>query len=305
MRKFGGRWIKTLFIMLMLISVFGIGGCSVGFSKTVTSVESVTLSLNWFGGASDYEITNRDGEVEIKYFNDEYYEDEGFVSEIKQTATCDEEKFIELMNNSKVMKWDGFHGEHPMGVMDGTSFSFTAVVNDGHKIYADGSQNFPDGYNEFFVGLHTILDEMGETVPPKETTVPEEVVTSMDFAVLSLSRDDGASWFDIDNKGDEIEVKYYEGEYYEDKGNASEHKKTVICDAEEFIELMNRCKVMGWDGFYSDSTYEGYNAITYEFSSIVNDGQTINFYGVDSVPEGYEDFYHELCRMLDGEGVSE
>ncbi len=292
-------WI-ILLIMLMLTALLGLGGCSWASKKTVTSVEAMKLTTDSFHeGSTVYEIAVEEGKVELKYYRDEYYDDKGFVLELNTIAVCDIDDFIELMNNCRVMRWDGFHGSHPIDVLDGASFGFTATVNGGQEINASGSANYPKGYGEFITGLHTILGDVGETIPSEETAVPEDMITSVDFVVLSLSWNNGASQFDIDNTGNEIEVKYYEDEYYEGKGFVTEHKKTVIYNTEEFIELMNECKVLSWDGFYSEGTTELFDAITFDFAAIVNDGQTINAYGSESVPEGYDDFYHELYRMLD------
>ena len=66
------------------------------------------------------------------------------------------------MNNCSVIRWDGFHGEHPKNVKDGIMFDFTATVNGGQTIYADGSANYPKGYNEFVRELNKMLAECEE-----------------------------------------------------------------------------------------------------------------------------------------------
>ena len=56
------------------------------------------------------------------------------------------------------MKWNGFHGKHPRNVRDGEMFTFAAVVNEGEKISADGSENFPKNYRELKERLHVLLE---------------------------------------------------------------------------------------------------------------------------------------------------
>lgn len=92
---------------------------------TVTSVEYLKLSFGGgygTGGSKWYEITNYYGETEIGYYEDVYYEGEGFVAEIQNSAVCDSEKLIELMNESRVMTWDGFVGNAEPGLLDAGSF---------------------------------------------------------------------------------------------------------------------------------------------------------------------------------------
>ena len=69
---------------------------------------------------------------------------------------------LELLNQFPVMKWNGFHGKHPRGVLDGEMFSFQATVNDGVTIRAEGSANFPKGFQEFRRAVHLLLQDSGE-----------------------------------------------------------------------------------------------------------------------------------------------
>ena len=46
--------------------------------------------------------------------------------------------------------------------MDGIMFDFTATVNGGQTIHADGSANYPKGYNEFVRELNKMLAEREE-----------------------------------------------------------------------------------------------------------------------------------------------
>ncbi len=296
MKNSVGRVLNTLLIFMILVSMSVVGGCSQNIQKTVTSVESIELSNSWHGGESLYELKNTDGLVEIKYyakfFGDEHFENEGFDSAPKKAAVCSEDVIVELLNNSDVIKWDGFSSSNI--VLDGTSFSFTAYVNNGQKIYASGHEDFPDGYNGFLSGLNEILDDEGE----KETTVPDDKITSIDFAVLSLSWVDGAEMYDIKSTENGIEVRYYEDEYYQDKGFVTEHKKTLVYDTEEFIEFLNANEALSWDGFYDESTYDRVGAITYEFAAVVNDEKTINAYGVDSIPVGIDELHVELYKAF-------
>ena len=65
---------------------------------------------------------------------------------------------IDVLNQCGILKWDGFRGKNPRGVLDGTMFSFTATVNGGRRLNADGSNNFPKHYRDFTDVLYRMLN---------------------------------------------------------------------------------------------------------------------------------------------------
>lgn len=144
--------------MMMFASVFG-RGCRAGKGgKTVDSVESMTLTLHGMRGTNIYEITEKDGKTELCRFT-RVYSNGKDVRRLEKSVICDTESFVELVNNCGIISWDGFHGKHPKNVRDGIMFDFSATVNGGQKIHADGSENFPKGYREFVCELDKILTE--------------------------------------------------------------------------------------------------------------------------------------------------
>ena len=146
---------------MLFTTLIGLCGCAGDYRKTVTSIETMTLTLQGMRFCSVYEIKNEDGKTELRRFRKVYSKGEDTL-ELEKTAVCDTKDFIELMNNCSVIRWDGFHGKHPKNVMDGIMFDFTAIVNDGQTIHADGSANYPKGYNEFVRELNKMLAEYKE-----------------------------------------------------------------------------------------------------------------------------------------------
>lgn len=149
---------RILIITMILTTLLGIFGCAKAAGKTVTSFETVTLTLHTMRGSYVYEISNEAGRVEIGRYR-EVFSGEKTDLIPEQSASCDTQTFIDLMNLCGVIRWDGFHGKHPKNVLDGTMFNFTASVNNGQKISADGSANFPKGYHEFVRALNEMLAE--------------------------------------------------------------------------------------------------------------------------------------------------
>ncbi len=72
-------------------------------------------------------------------------------------TSCDAAAMISLLNATDIIRWDGFHGKHPRGVRDGIMFTFSASVNGGRTVRADGSANFPKGYRELVRTLNAML----------------------------------------------------------------------------------------------------------------------------------------------------
>lgn len=121
-------------------------------------VESMTLTLQGMRGTNVYEVTEKDGKTELCRYT-KIYSNGQASRRLVASVLCDTASFIELMNKCDIISWDGFHGKHPKNVRDGIMFDFSATVNGGRKIHADGSENFPKGYREFVRELDKLLSQ--------------------------------------------------------------------------------------------------------------------------------------------------
>ncbi|MBQ8610679.1 MAG: hypothetical protein IJ412_03110 [Oscillospiraceae bacterium] len=146
----------SLITTMALSTAIGLCGCAHDCRKTITSIESMTLTLQGMRFCNVYEITNEDGKTELRRFR-KVYSNGADALELEASAVCDITEFIGLMNTCGVICWDGFHGKHPKNVKDGIMFDFRATVNDGQEIHAVGSENFPKGYHDFVRELNKIL----------------------------------------------------------------------------------------------------------------------------------------------------
>lgn len=140
-------------VSAMLLGLFGCCGNS---QKLITSVEEMSLTLRTMGGGCVYQFTDEGDATELRYYR-EVYSGEETVLVLENSVVCDKQVMIALLNACNIMRWDSFHGKHPKNVTDGTMFVFTAMVNGGKTIYADGSANFPKGYHEFVKALNEML----------------------------------------------------------------------------------------------------------------------------------------------------
>lgn len=127
------------------------------FKKTrIYSFEKLTLSLSGMRIREEYEIV-RDGDTALLSHYTVMYsggEDNRRLEQRTETA-CDE--IIGILNDCDILKWDGFNGKNPPGVLDGIMFSFNAELNDGKTVHASGSNNFPKHYRDFTNSLYEIL----------------------------------------------------------------------------------------------------------------------------------------------------
>ena len=123
--------------------------------EKVDSFECFSLKISAMRSAFLYEAVCEGQEVSITVSNPYVSEDEeGYsIAKFKQETGS----FIDLLNECNLMDWDSFQGKHPYGVKDGVMFSMSAVVNEGRRIRASGSENFPKGYHELEKALYQMM----------------------------------------------------------------------------------------------------------------------------------------------------
>ena len=146
--------------VMVLTMLFGLFGCSGEARKTITTLETMTLTVRGMRGTSVYEIVTDAEKTELLRYREAYVNGED-VRILEKSTLCDTQAMIERMNTCGILRWNGFHGKHPKNVLDRDMFVFEASVNHGQTIYADGSANYPKGYREFVRALDQLLSESG------------------------------------------------------------------------------------------------------------------------------------------------
>ena len=126
-------------------------------NSQIESFEIIALHTSSMRYSADYEIVMKGDDAEVSQYQIRYYYPEN-ERILEKRVLVSNEKMLKLLNECKLLSWDGFHGKHPRGVLDGTMFSLNAIVNDGKKIRAEGSQNFPKHYRDFTDGLCEMLN---------------------------------------------------------------------------------------------------------------------------------------------------
>ena len=128
--------------------------------KTIVSFDIITLRESGMRYTCEYEIVMKDGKAEVSQYEIRYNRSEVRRALVRR-AVCSADTVLKLLNDCRFISWNGFNGPHPKGVLDGIMFSLKATVNDGKRITAEGSQNFPKHYRDFTHGLNNILEDSG------------------------------------------------------------------------------------------------------------------------------------------------
>ena len=124
--------------------------------KKVYSFKSITLRLAGMRTTDEIEVINKEENAELSFYRIKYDGKED-TRVLEESVSCDSQKIIDLLNECKVLSWDGFYGKHPKNVKDGIMFNFVAIVNEDETIKASGSENFPKNYREFLNSLYELL----------------------------------------------------------------------------------------------------------------------------------------------------
>ncbi len=125
--------------------------------NTITSYEQITLSITGMRSHIEYELISENELSKLTLYqiisSKNTYE-----KMVQKSVECENKEIIDLLNSCALVRWDGFHGAHPKDVLDGQMFSLTATVNEGQRVRAEGSENFPAGYKTLIRSLNQILN---------------------------------------------------------------------------------------------------------------------------------------------------
>ena len=77
--------------------------------------------------------------------------------ELVATVTIDTQLVIDILNEYDILSWDGFNGERPKDVEDGTDFYIDAKIN-GKSIEAEGHTVFPENFDPFVKWIDSALE---------------------------------------------------------------------------------------------------------------------------------------------------
>ena len=135
----------------------------------------------------------------------------------------------------------------------------------------------------------------------KETGGAAEEITSFEIVTLRESGMRGAVEYELLPKGDGAELTLYMLRY---SGGKSERvpEERAACSGEEALELLNKCALLGWDGFDGPHPKGVLDGIMFTLKAEVNGGRKISAQGSENFPKHYRAFTDGLYAILRGEG---
>ena len=124
----------------------------------IAHFERFQLHMSGMRISEEYEMVCNGEQCTLARY-EKIYGNAGEERRLSEQTTVATAQVIALLNACEVLRWDGFHGEHPKYVLDGTMFRFVLDLGEGKVIRADGSQNFPKHYHEFENQIISLLRE--------------------------------------------------------------------------------------------------------------------------------------------------
>jgi hypothetical protein len=97
--------------------------------------------------------------------------------------------------------------------------------------------------------------------------------------------------------GEEAQVSLY-GIRYSKDGDERVLEERVLCSPERVLELLDRCGVLKWDGFWGAHPKGVRDGIMFSLKAEVNGGQVISAEGSENFPRHYREFTDGLREIL-------
>lgn len=283
----------------------GYGGDPVEFehftlTETGTAIQSYVLEA-WKtqdGAQLDYYVSfpdlkaETDNREEIRRMIRSVKGDEAFYREL-----------CAVIGNCRIRKWDGFKGDNPPGILDGSSMSFEAVLSDGTKISAYGMNNFPGNYGRLSGTLRDmaaiqLIDSTDFRAECFSAVLPESWVGKVSarfsetLVAFTVPLNDGneLTFFIIDN-----DSYGYNSEYYEDSVDVgrlvSENGKDV-----RFVTARNHSPISGYTEKVSEDALKLWETFETDRISVIDSITGIN--GYELYPEDGTILYESVARNL-------
>ena len=105
--------------------------------------------------------------------------------------------------------------------------------------------------------------------------------------------------YEIVKSGGNAEISQYAVEYNNGE-KVRQLQKSAVCSAEDALEMMNKCRLILWDGFRGKRPAGVKDGTDFTFKATVNKGKEIYAAGSQRFPKHYGDFTVWLRETLNG-----
>ena len=238
----------------------------------------------------------RDGAVVAKY---EYYDRMGnSISKEFRSSVEFMRRLYGIVSEYDLAQYNGCH-YHVAGLPDMYGADIDIVFASGESIRASNNQeNFlnRDAVREL-VELFEEYAARKDALQRKLFGGNKEQVESVESMTLTLRGMRGGTVYKFDAESNHTELRYY-CEKYSGEETILELERSIACDPQTMICLMNTCDVIKWNGFHGKHPKNVHDGIMFRFEATVNEGQTILADGSENFPKGYREFVRTLDEML-------
>ncbi len=113
----------------------------------ISSLEKLILKETGMRSREEFEILPDGQKAKILHYGIFYRQNEE-KRQLLRESECEMSEVLSVLNQCRLLAWNGFHGAHPGNVSDGTMFDLEVLINRDRTVKADGSANFPRHYHE-------------------------------------------------------------------------------------------------------------------------------------------------------------
>lgn len=122
-------------------------------------------------------------------------------------------------------------------------------------------------------------------------------IKSFEIVTLHTSGMRHVTDYEIKKSGENAEISQY-AVGYRDGEKVRQLQKRAECSADRALELMNKCRLLSWDGYHGKRPKGIKDGTDFIFKATVNDGKEIYATGSQRFPRHYGDFRDGLREML-------
>jgi len=122
-----------------------------------------------------------------------------------------------------------------------------------------------------------------------------EKVESFEKLTITNSTMCGIYEYEAVNTDRNVDVAYY-SVYYKD-GKSRRLLEKASCDSKTFMEILDKCGILGWNGFHGKRPEGVLDGVTFQAEAVVN-GRSIFADGSENFPAGYHELMNEIYDML-------
>ena len=124
-------------------------------------------------------------------------------------------------------------------------------------------------------------------------------IESFEVVVLRLSGMRGVREYEIVALEGSAELTEY-GVRFSGEKEERIPERSVICPSEDVLGLLNRCRILSWDGFHGERPRGVKDGKNFTFCASVNGGKTVRAAGSQNFPPRFSDFTDGLNAALRG-----